>query len=677
MPLNNLNKEQYAAATAAFGHNLIVASAGTGKTSTIVARIAHLLKSGVKPDKILLLTFTSKAATEMISRLARHYDTKITDQILSGTFHAVSYEILKRKNSQIALKEPSELKILLKSLVDRRRFDHISDTKPYGGAYLYDVYSLYQNKELNDSFEDWFSKNYESQAEFSEIYADILAEFEAEKAKFGYVDFNDLLLNAVKVFGSGEISFDEVLVDEYQDTNSLQGSLIDTICSKSLFCVGDFDQSIYAFNGANIEIISTFKDRYKNAKIYALNTNYRSSASILALANKVIANNPRLYEKKLIVSREGEFKPPKLLIFGDLNAQSSGIAEQISQSKYAKSDIAVIFRNNSSADGIEVALKNLGIPTKRKAGVSFFESAEIKGLSNLISLCINPKDIMAFMGVVEYAKKIGSAFSKELFDALLSLGGGSIRAGLINPDKSVKIFKPKRQKAQLGLFDELDIFESVSRFDECGFDKEFGSHPVLTHQKLSIEGAKLLYALRNLMLDFNHSKTAFDFIQTAINSDAFSVIKSNLAIKRATLKNGKIDEKLQTEALTKIQNKCEILLNLSKKYSGIYEFYNFLTLGAKELSEGEGVNLLSVHASKGLEFGQVFIIDLAQNRFPNLKLMGMSGSLEEERRLFYVAVTRAKDELYLSYAKNAKGGFNTTASYQPSQFLIEAGMVKG
>lgn len=674
--MTNLNAEQYTAATAPFGHNLIIASAGTGKTSTIVARISHLLNLGILPEKILLLTFTNKAANEMISRLSRKFSTRITDKILSGTFHAVAYKILKRTNPQIALKEPSELKILLKSLLEKREFARISETKPYGGAYLYDVYSLFQNKELKLDFADWFAQNYDSQAEFSEIYADVLNEFELEKAKFGYVDFNDLLIKAKAVLAAGEIKFDEVLVDEYQDTNSLQGSLIDQICTKSLFCVGDFDQSIYAFNGANIEIISSFKDRYENAGIYALNVNYRSSASILALANKVIANNPRLYEKNLQVSREGKFPPPKLMIYNDLGAQSNGISELIAHSKYPKNDIAVIFRNNSSADIIEVALKNLGIAVRRKAGISFFESAEIKALCNLISIYINKKDIMAFIGTMEYAKKVGVALAKEIFDALLSLGRETMKNGLISPDKSVQIYTQKRKKEQLGLFAELDIIEKSHRFAPLGFDNVFLDNPVLSHARLSDEGAKMIYFLRNLMVKFNECKVASDFIRTASQSEAFSVIKSALATKRATLKSGKIDENLHTEALKKIDAKCEILLNLAAKYGGIYEFYNFLTLGARELSDGDGVNLMSVHSSKGLEFSQVFIIDLAQNRFPNFKLMNSGGGVEEERRLFYVAVTRAKDELILSYAKNSKSGFRAADEYAPSQFLIEAGMVK-
>lgn len=674
MPLSKLNQDQYNAATTNLGNNLIIASAGTGKTSTIVARIAHLLKSGIKPSEILLLTFTNKASTEMIERLERYFKKEIINNITAGTFHSVSYKLLKKLDKNIALKQPSELKTLLRSIAERRRFDHISEIKPYGGAYIYDIYSLYANKETTKSFYEWFCQNYEEQAEYGEIYEDIIKEYEEEKAKFGYAGFNDLLLKMRHELKKGApLHFSEILVDEYQDTNSLQGSLIDAFNTKSLFCVGDFDQSIYAFNGANIDIIGSFEKHYKDAKIYALNINYRSSSSILALANKVIANNPRLYEKHLTVSREGEFKAPKLLVFDELYSQYQFVATTIKESKYEKEDIAVIFRNNSSADGIEASLREHGISSKRKGSGSFFESREIKALINLMGIILNPKDLMAFMGVFEYAKGIGGAVAKEVYEALSSLGNGNIIKGLLKPDLSAKIYTPKRKSYQLGLFDEVDNIGDSTRFNEH-ISAKFINHPALKYEKLSVGGAMMLERLHDLYISIDKNESSAKTLRTIINSKAYATVASELAIKRATMKNGKVNPELFEEAKTKIYTKAEILINMTKNYSLLENFYNFLTLGSSEMSEGEGVNLLSIHASKGLEFGQVFIVDLAQNRFPNAKLIAMGGSIEEERRLFYVAATRAKDELILSYAKYDK---IRKISYEPSQFLIEAGMIKG
>lgn len=674
MPLSKLNKEQYTAATAPAGHSLVIASAGTGKTSTIVARIAHLLNLGTSPDKILLLTFTNKAASEMIERLNRFFDKKITQNITAGTFHAVSYMLLKKLGINITLKQPSELKTLLKSLIDRRKFHHLSDLKPYGGAYLYDVYSLYQNSAVNENFYEYFCARNEEQAIYAEIYEDVLKEFEEQKSQFGYADFNDLLIKMREALkGGADVKFDEILIDEYQDTNTLQGSLIDAFSTKSLFCVGDFDQSIYAFNGANIEIIGSFKDRFKDARIYALNVNYRSSGQILALANKVIANNPRLYPKNLIVSREGKFKNPTLLVYNELFEQYANIADIISLSPFSRENIAIIFRNNSSADGLEVALRERGIASKRKGGVSFFESREIKAMIDLLGIYVNPKDIMAFIHVCEYAKGVGAAMSKEIFDALLKLGHGDIIKGLLSPDESVNIKGVKRQNYQLGLFDDFDDFSEVTRFKTLGFSDKFLAHPILKKEKLSENGALFLYEIYNLMANLKHINRPSQMVDEIKNSKIFSLIVDNLATKRATLKSGNVDISLKNEATERIERKALMLVNMSKNYSDTHKFYNFLTLGSNEMSEGEGISLLSVHASKGLEFSQVFVVDLAQNRFPNLKLMSMGGSLEEERRLFYVAVTRAKDELYLSYAKFDK---LKKVNYQPSCFLVEAGMAK-
>lgn len=671
MPLKKLNKEQRLAATTSFGKNLIIASAGTGKTSTIVARIAYLLENKVPANKILLLTFTNKAAQEMIERLKSYFPLSLVSQITAGTFHKVSYSLLKAKNSKIVLKQNNELKILLKSLVEKRKFHQLGDIKAYSAAYLYDLYSLYQNSNQNEDFVTWFSRNYEEQAIYANVYDDVLKEFEDEKNKFAYVGFNDLLIKMKEQnHKEGRLVFDEILVDEYQDTNTLQGELIDSFESKSLFCVGDFDQSIYAFNGANIEIIGGFSKKYKDAQVYSLNINYRSSSSILNLANKVIKNNPRLYDKKLIVSREGEFKNPSLLIYNELFEQYNSIAQKISCSKNKLEDIAIIFRNNVSADGIEVALKTLNIASKRKGSSSFFDSVEVKLMIDIISILLNPKDIMAFINVLSYVKGTGAAMSKELFDAFFALGEGNIVKGFLRPNSQVKIFKKSVRNHQLGLFD--DEFINIFKKEQLTFvDKEFLQNPIFTYKKMNLDLARFLNELFIFFKFARFQKSSFDLLSALYSSKIYKNLALEIAKKRATTKSGKIDEEHKNRALENIFKKAFILVELAKKYDDVCKFYNFLTLGSKEISQSSGVNLLTVHASKGLEFNEVYVIDLAQNRFPNIKLM--NGAIEEERRLFYVAVTRAKDELYLSYAKYDK---SKKIEYKPSQFLIEAGMLR-
>ena len=670
MPLSKLNDEQHRAATAPLGYNLIIASAGTGKTSTIVARIAHLLENGTKPDKIMLLTFTNKASKEMIARLNRHFDKNITKNILAGTFHSIAYSLLRSWDTQIVLKPIGELKILLKSIYERRQFHHLSELKPFMSSSLYDIYSLFQNVSGGD-FEAYFCAKHPEQAVYAEIYADILREYEEEKRRFGYVDFNDLLLRLKAELAKRSVEFDEILVDEYQDTNALQGSLIEAFKSKSLFCVGDYDQSIYAFNGADISIIGSFGTRFANAQIYTLGKNYRSSRSILALANKVIENNQRLYPKELIVTRTGEFAQPQLLTFNESFEQYAHIAKFIVTSGVSAENIAVIFRNNSSADGIELALREQGVPSVRKESVSFFDSLEVRAFCAMMALIINPKDIMAFMSLLEYSKGVGSALSKEIFDSLLKLGGGDLIRGFLEPDLSINLQKAHKKNAQLGLFDDIEVLASPKRFD---LQSEFNAHPILTLPKINEFSAKNLEKLYHFIKKARQIRVSSEFIECILQNEFFKEICEILATKRATNKATlKVDLVRKDENLEKIARKMAVLKELTKDYSDIYKYYNFLTLGANEMSNGKGVNLLSIHASKGLEFELVFVVDLAQNRFPNSKLMAMGGSLEEERRLFYVAVTRAKNTLILSYAKYDK---IKKAHYKPSCFLVEAGLCK-
>lgn len=404
MPLSNLNEEQHRSATCKLGHNLTIASAGTGKTSTIVGRIGHLLQNGTKPEQILLLTFTNKAAAEMINRVAKFFDDETARAIISGTFHSVSYKLLKKSEKNITLKQPNELKTLFKSIYEKRVFVDQDDTKPYDGGYLYDIYSLFLNSSYDENFEDWLETKNSEQKKHSLIYQDVVDEFNNLKKKYGYVNFDDLLLQMLQLQKESEFNFTEILVDEYQDTNPLQGKILDGFKPKSLFCVGDYDQSIYAFNGSDIGIISSFDKRYTDGDIFTLDKNYRSTAPILNLANKVIQHNPRIYEKSLKVVRKDETHIPKLLKFDELYLQYEYIAKQILKSYTKRDDIAIIYRNNSSADGIEANLRDMGIACKRKGGHSFFDSREIKVILDIIFFMENPNDMMAFIHIVEYGK---------------------------------------------------------------------------------------------------------------------------------------------------------------------------------------------------------------------------------------------------------------------------------
>ncbi len=674
MPLSRLNAEQYAAATSNDAQNLIIASAGTGKTSTIVGRIAHLLGKGVAPQEILLLTFTNKAAAEMVARVAEYFGKDVAGKIDAGTFHAVSYRWLKKRDRKVVLKQQRELKTLFRSVYEKRSFMHIeAEVQPYGGNYLYDLYSFYQNTELTQDFESWVVENYEEHEVFALIYADVVDEFEKLKAEYGFLNFNDLLLHFREMCQTQDLGYKEVLVDEYQDTNALQGTLIDAMDPPSLFCVGDYDQSIYAFNGADINIIGSFTKKYPSAKVHTLTKNYRSSKPILSLATKVIEHNERIYPKQLEVTRNFDAQAPKLIAFDELFDQYHAIAAMIRDSATPREEIAVIFRNNSSADGIEVGLRELGIACKRKGGTSFFDAREVKAVLDLYTLLINESDMMAFIHIFEFARGIGSAVAKELYIALKALGHSKLFYGLYAPDESMKNpFEKRKLNTQLGLFDDFIELGSVGKYAKLGFEAKFMKNPILKHPKLTKESATFLHNFYLLYRDLKGIKQPKTIVRKIAASPFFAYIEDVLCTKRATLKDGSIDEKQKTEAHTRIKRKMMLLEELSRPYSDHERFLNAMILGSSDLTQGEGVNLLSVHASKGLEYKEVYVVDLMDGRFPNRKLMQRGGSLDEERRLFYVAVTRAKDILYLSYARYDK---IKKQNFVASQFLYEAGMV--
>ena len=665
--VHNLNPEQKQASTCAMGHNLVIASAGTGKTSTIVARIAHLLHNNIPPEKILLLTFTNKASIEMIDRLDEFFSQAITSQIQSGTFHSVSYKLLRELNSDIKLKTPRELKVLFKSVYQDKR---VGRGGAYDSSYLYDMYSLYLNANKGEEFGEWIASRQEDQEIHCDMYEQAVKEFDKLKNKYNYVSFDDLLIKMLdqQKNPKTKLYFEEVLVDEYQDTNPLQNRLMQSFVGKSLFCVGDYDQSIYGFNGSDISIISSFDKTYLDAKIFNLSKNYRSSKSILALANKVINNNERIYAKKLEVMRDGKDSPPKLLAFHELYEQYGYIAEHIKQSFCSYDDIAIIYRNNASADGIEANLKMQGIASKRKDSSSFFDIKEIKLVLDVIYLLSNPDDVMSFISLMENANNIGRAKSSDVYEALAKLGGGDCIHGLISPNMDISDPYTKSEYVSASLFDDIGYGSS---FDNV--PKTFANHPILNSSIIKDDGAMYLYKMSEMFQKAQGVNNVLDLVETITNCDFYQNILSSLVAKRSKSKDGKIDEELKKSVVSSIETRLQTFRSLAQGYFSVEKFINNIILNTGNLSDGEGVNLLSIHASKGLEFKNVYIVDLMEGRFPNTSLMAKGGSLEEERRLFYVAVTRAKDNLFLSYVKYDKA---KKQDFTPSRFLLEAGLIE-
>ncbi|UOS23370.1 ATP-dependent helicase [Helicobacter pylori] len=666
-----LNPEQLKAAKALKGYNLVIASAGTGKTSTIVGRILYLLDNGIKPEEILLLTFTNKASNEMIARVAKY--SKLSSKIEAGTFHAVAYRYLKEHYPNLSLKQPKELKKLLESIVDTKNALTDDDKKPYTSQHLYALYSLYTNALKQEDFSAWLSNKNPEHTPYAAFYENILDEFENTKKKHNYIDYNDLLLLFKQAMLERPSPYKEVLCDEFQDTNPLQESILDAINPPSLFCVGDYDQSIYAFNGADISIISNFTQKYKNAQVFTLTKNYRSSKEILDLANQVIQRNERIYPKNLEVVKSGHFNKPALLNYNDNIAQCQDIAKRIVMRKNFK-EVAVIFRNNASADQLEAALRSHNVPSKRKGSASFFESKEVALALDICALIFNPKDIMAAIHVLSHISDIGSNTAKDIHEALMLLGNGDLKLALTHPNKEAKIYTKKKEITSMGLFEEIFALENSSRFNSV-IDKAFHSHPVLMHPKISLNGAKMLSDFFILYTKApTHSPSAL--IKHILESAFFQTFKTRLLKERSKNKDGSYNEFKKLQAQKRFNEKMDLLSSLAKNYQNLGRFLNGTLIGSSEATQGEGVNLLSVHASKGLEFKDVYIIDLMEGRFPNHKLMNTGGGIEEERRLFYVAITRAKENLWLSYAKNELRENAKPKEHKPSVFLYEAGLLK-
>ncbi|GAA8028537.1 DNA helicase [Helicobacter pylori] len=666
-----LNPEQLKAAKALKGYNLVIASAGTGKTSTIVGRILYLLDNGIRPEEILLLTFTNKASNEMIARVAKY--SKLSSKIEAGTFHAVAYRYLKEHYPNLSLKQPKELKKLLESIVDTKNALTDDDKKPYTSQHLYALYSLYTNALKQEDFSAWLSHKNPEHTPYAAFYENILDEFENTKKKHNYIDYNDLLLLFKQAMLERPSPYKEVLCDEFQDTNPLQESILDAINPPSLFCVGDYDQSIYAFNGADISIISNFTQKYKNARVFTLTKNYRSSKEILDLANQVIQRNERIYPKNLEVVKSGHFNKPALLNYNDNIAQCQDIAKRIVMRKNFK-EVAVIFRNNASADQLEAALRFHNVPSKRKGSASFFESKEVALALDICALIFNPKDIMAAIHVLSHISDIGSNTAKDIHETLMLLGNGDLKLALTHPNKEAKIYTKKKEITSMGLFEEIFALENSSRFNSV-IDKAFHSHPVLMHPKISLNGAKMLSDFFILYTKApTHSPSAL--IKHILESAFFQTFKTRLLKERSKNKDGSYNEFKKLQAQKRFNEKMDLLSSLAKNYQNLGRFLNGTLIGSSEATQGEGVNLLSVHASKGLEFKDVYIIDLMDGRFPNHKLMNTGGGIEEERRLFYVAITRAKENLWLSYAKNELRENAKPKEHKPSVFLYEAGLLK-
>lgn len=625
----SLNKQQLEAVTAGKGPILVIAGAGSGKTRTITYRVAWLLDCGVPPERILLLTFTNKAAKEMLHRV-EHLLSGEARKIWGGTFHHIGNLILRRyahllgynNNYTIIDREDSRdlLDLCLTDLnidIKKRRFPK-SDI-------LSDIISLAISTEEN--VEKIVKGKYPFFSEQIDEIKRVLESYQNRKRKLNLMDFDDLLLNWKKLLieypdikDIYSENFLHILVDEYQDTNKLQSEIIDLMASyhRNIMVVGDDSQSIYSFRGANFANIIDFPKRYPDAKIFKLEINYRSTPHILWLTNCIIAGNKKQFPKKLRAVKKGNFKPV-FVPLRSVNQQAEFVAQRILEIRdegRSLKDIAVLYRSHYHSLELQMELTRRGIPFVVRSGLRFFERAHIKDVTAYLKIILNPRDELSWKRLLKMLPGVGNVTADRIWKDI----SGS--------DKPLERVKSKQI---------LDVFS----------------------RKIPKEWKKFTDLILSLQ-DDSLRKNPGGMIQFILQQGYKEYLQSKYP-----------DYEERIEDLNQLSS-------FARDYSSLKSFLSELALlGSVESEtvltggdEDECVILSTVHQAKGLEWPVVFVIWLADGRFPAAKALRNPENLEEERRLLYVATTRAKEELYLCYPIIG-GNWRQATIMKPSRFLKE------
>jgi DNA helicase II / ATP-dependent DNA helicase PcrA len=629
-----LNEQQIAVVEAGGGPLLVVAGAGSGKTRTLTWRVARLLHEGVAPEAILLLTFTNKAAREMLKRVEEvcRVDTR---RIVGGTFHHVAHQILREHGGELGYRRGY-------SILDRE------DGRDVMTAAIADCGLAVGARRFPkaDVLIDLVSMAVNTQTPLADVVADrrpqflmltdeilrVARRYAERKHELNAMDFDDLLLNWKVLLAERENvrrvladRFRHLLVDEYQDTNRLQGDVIDLLAldHHNLCVVGDDAQSIYAFRGAHFANILEFEKRYPEARRFALTVNYRSTPQILELANRSIANNVRQFEKELqSVRPDGTL--PAIVPCRDVQQQAQFVAQRVLELRdegIPLPEIAVLYRAHHHGMEIQFELARRGIPFVVRSGVRFFEAAHIKDVLAHLRFARNPGDELALKRCLRLTPGIGTATAEAVWNAFL-----------------------ERRRRGAGTLDELvapDVAGQVPPKGRAGY-------------------RRLVELLRAL--------------GRAPTSDL-----PGECIERVL--DGGYEEYLKAEFLN-ADSRVEDIRQLADYARGYEDTDTFLAeisllseLTAETVSEGgepdEKMVLSSVHQAKGLEWRAVFVVWLADGRFPSAQALKDRDGEEEERRLFYVAATRAKDDLYLTFPLVAAPRDRERIVMKVSRFLEE------
>ncbi len=632
-----LNEQQYAAVTAPPGPLLVIAGAGSGKTRTLTYRVAYLLENGVDPRNILLLTFTNKAARQMLDRVANLLPVDASG-LWGGTFHSIGNRMLRRHGSVLGfssgftIMDREDQKDLINSVVAGAGIDAKEIRFPKGDV-LADIFSFVVNTER--TMEELLAEKFPYFLPLIEQIKDVHKRYEKRKKSTNSMDFDDLLEKTLRMLREHEEvaefyrrQFQFILVDEYQDTNKIQADLIDLLAAEhqNVMVVGDDAQSIYSWRGANFQNILAFPRRYPNAQVCKIEINYRSVPEVLAVANAAIAPNTQQFRKVLTAARLTSHARPAMVALNDGGEQAQFIAQRILELRDEGIDlnqIAVLYRAHYHAVELQLELSRRGIPYQITSGIRFFEQAHIKDVAAFIRFVANPRDEVAFKRMIRLLPGIGGKSAENLWQGWEnSLGENAV---IVSWGESMRALSvPARSKKS---WDQL-----AHTLDEIAPN---GQPAQPTEMIMSIV--------------------------EAIYDD---YAKANFA-----------NYELRKEDLTQ-------LAAFARQFKDIHEFLSQLALisnvdaepAVNQAGEKEAVNLSSVHQAKGLEFHSVFVIWLTDGMFPSARSLESREAIEEERRLFYVAVTRAKDELYLTYPHMRLNAGYGDMFQRPSRFLKEIPM---
>ena len=638
--LDELNESQRAAVLYNEGPSLVIAGAGSGKTRVLTYKIAHLMNEGYDPWNILALTFTNKAAREMKERISRQVGER-AHYLWMGTFHSIFSRILRTEaqaigfSSNFTIYDASDSKSLIKSIIKEMQLDD----KTYKPGSIQSRISNAKNHLVSP---DAYASNPEvikadRDAKVPATH-EIYRKYWERCRQSDAMDFDDLLVYTYILFRDFPhirekyaMQFRYVLVDEYQDTNFAQHSIVLQLTKENqkVCVVGDDAQSIYSFRGANIENILKFTQVYKGAKLFKLEQNYRSTQTIVQAANSLIEKNFEQIRKS-VYSEKSKGEP--IGVFNAYSDVEEGeiIANKIAQLRYrgncSYDDFAVLYRTNAQSRIFEEALRKRSIPYKIYGGLSFYQRKEIKDVIAYFRLAVNPNDEEAFKRVINYpARGIGDTTLNKIIEAAVS--------------NEVSLWKVIGEPLAYGLNINKGTHSKLQGFRELVemFIKD-------AQEKDAAEVGSTIVRQSGIMNDIYQDRTPENMSRQENIEELINGMHDFCATRR--------EEGNEHVALTDYLAEVSLLTDQDNEKEG----------------DGAKITLMTIHSAKGLEFKNVFVVGLEENLFPSAMSMDSVRGLEEERRLFYVAITRAEERCYLSFAKS-RYKFGKTEFSNPSRFL--------